>query len=113
LIVHLGDVGKFLVILLLILQLTASGGTFPNELVPKFFVNINPYMPMTYAIYALKEPISGHNSSFLNQNIIILAVIMVVFLVASLLLTGRKNAKSLDEVESAFVHNRETKTAEV
>lgn len=113
LIVHLGDVGKFLVILLLILQLTASGGTFPNELVPKFFSSINPYMPMTYAIYALKEAISGHNSSFLNQNIIILAVIMVVFLVASLWLTGRKKAKSLDDIESEFVHKRENHAAEV
>ncbi len=113
LIVHLGDVGKFLVILLLILQLTASGGTFPNELVPKFFSSINPYMPMTYAIYALKEAISGHNNSFLNQNIIVLAVIMVVFLVASLWLTGRKKAKSLDDIESEFVHNRENHAAEV
>lgn len=112
LIVHLGDIGKFLVILLLILQLTASGGTFPNELVPKFFNMINPFMPMTYAIYALKETISGHNSGFLSQNIIILAVIMVVFLVASLLLTGNKKAKSLDEIENKFVHKREGTSAE-
>ncbi|MDF2988189.1 MAG: hypothetical protein K0R50_3699 [Eubacterium sp.] len=112
LIVHLGDVGKFLVILLLILQLTASGGTFPNELVPEFFNVINPYMPMTYAIYALKETISGHNTGFLNQNIAVLAVIMVIFLVASLLLTGRKKAKSIDDIESEFVHNRETQSLE-
>ncbi len=112
LIVHLGDIGKFLVILLLILQLTASGGTFPNELVPKFFNVINPFMPMTYAIYALKETISGQNAGFLNQNIAVLAVIMVVFLVASLLLTGRKKTKSIDEIESEFVHNRETQSLE-
>lgn len=112
LIVHLGDIGKFLVILLLILQLTASGGTFPNELVPDFFNAINPFMPMTYAIYALKETISGHNNAFLMQNIIVLAGIMLVFLVASLLLTGNKKAKSIDEIESEFVQKREHNAAE-
>lgn len=112
LIVNLGDVGKFLVLLLLILQLTASGGTFPNELVPKFFNVINPFMPMTYAIYALKETISGHNAGFLNQNIAVLAGIIVVFLLASLFLSGRKKAKSLDEIESEFVHKRESQTIE-
>jgi len=112
LIVHLGDVGKFLVILLLILQLTSSGGTFPNELVPKFFTVINQFMPMTYSIYALKETISGHNSAFLNQNIMVLAIIMVIFLVASLLLTGRKKARSIDDIESDFVHKRESNAFE-
>lgn len=110
LIVHLGDVGKFLVILLLIFQLTSSGGTFPNELVPKFFNAINQFMPMTYSIYALKETISGHNSAFLNQNMLVLTIIMVVFLIASLLLAGRKKAKSLDDIESEFVHKREGTT---
>jgi hypothetical protein len=38
---------------------------------------------------------------------------MVVFLVASLLLTGRKKAKSLDEIENEFVHKRENTAAEV
>lgn len=107
LIVNLGDVGKFLAMLLLILQLTASGGTFPNELVPKFFNDINAYMPMTYAIYALKEVISGRNYDFLYQNMLILGGIMLVFLLASLLLTGNKSAKSIDEVESEYVHKRE------
>lgn len=103
LIVNLGDVGKFLAMLLLILQLTASGGTFPNELVPKFFNVINPFMPMTYSIYALKETISGGNNNFMIKNIIVLAVIMVVFLLASLLLTGNKSATAIDEIENADV----------
>ncbi len=107
LIVHLGDVGKFFTILLLILQLTSSGGTFPNELIPGFFKTINPFMPMTYSVYALKETISGNNSNFLNQNILIIAVIMVVFLVASLLLSGRKKARLADDEGSEFIPKNE------
>ncbi|MDP4182743.1 MAG: YhgE/Pip family protein, partial [Bacillota bacterium] len=110
LIVHLGDIGKFVVIMLLILQLTSSGGTFPNELVPKFFNVINGAMPMTYSIYALKETISGSTGSFLNYNVMVLAVTMIIFLAASLFLTGRKKAKSIDEIESEIVHRRESST---
>jgi putative membrane protein len=112
LIVNLGDVGKFLAMLMLILQLTSSGGTFPNELVPKFFNMINAYMPMTYSIYALKEVISGGNGTFLLQNILILAGILVVFLLASLLLTGNKTARSIDDVESEYIQKREKASAE-
>ncbi len=107
LIVNLKDVGKFLAMVLLILQLTASGGTFPNELVPKFFNIINPFMPMTYSIYGLKETISGCNYGFLYQNILIIAAITVVFMVASLLISGNKHFKSIDEAESEIVHKRE------
>ena len=48
LIVYVGEIGKFLTILLLILQLTACGGTFPMELVPKFFNVISPFT--SYAV---------------------------------------------------------------
>lgn len=55
LIENFGDVGKFLCILLLVLQLATSGGTFPIETVPKFFQSIYPYMPMNYTIRLIKE----------------------------------------------------------
>ena len=45
--VNLKDAGKFLSMLLLILQLTSCGGTFPMETVPKFFQVLYPYMPKT------------------------------------------------------------------
>ncbi len=113
LIVNLKDIGKFLAMVLLILQLTASGGTFPNELVPKFFNIINPFMPMTYSIYSLKETISGCNYGFLYQNMLVLAGITVVFLVASLILSANKHSKSIDEIESELIHEREQLSADL
>jgi putative membrane protein len=45
--------GRFLAMLLLVLQLGASGGTFPIQTSPGFFQAINPFLPMTYSILAL------------------------------------------------------------
>lgn len=81
LIVHLADVGKFVAILLLILQLTACGGTFPMELVPRFFQVINPAMPMTYSVDILREVISGIDYSNFYANLGVLSGITIAFLV--------------------------------
>ncbi|MBQ9011953.1 MAG: YhgE/Pip domain-containing protein, partial [Bacilli bacterium] len=47
---NFGDVGKFIAIVLLVVQLAACGGTFPLEVEPNFFRVISPYMPMTYSV---------------------------------------------------------------
>lgn len=54
-----GDVGKALSIVLLVLQIAGSGGTYPIELLPKFFQYINPYLPFTYAISLIRETLGG------------------------------------------------------
>jgi len=48
----LGTSGKFFALILLILQLTSSGGTYPVEVAPKFFQTIAPYLPMIYSVDA-------------------------------------------------------------
>lgn len=87
LIVNLGEVGKFAAIVLLILQLTACGGTFPMELVPAFFNKISWAMPMTYSVNSLKEVISGLDYGFLSGNLAVLGGIIVVFFCMSALLS--------------------------
>ncbi|ACL76308.1 YhgE/Pip domain-containing protein [Ruminiclostridium cellulolyticum] len=87
LLVQLRDVGKFLAILLLILQLTSCGGTFPMELVPRFFNVLNPFMPMTYSVNALREVIAGINNGFLAQNLIVLVTVMIGFLILNLVVS--------------------------
>jgi putative membrane protein len=87
LIVNLGEVGKFTAIVLLILQLTACGGTFPMELVPGFFNKISPVMPMTYSVNSLKEVISGVDYGFLYSNLAVLAGITIAFFAISALVS--------------------------
>ncbi len=54
-----GNVGKALAIIILVLQITATGGVFPVEILPKFFQIIHPYLPLTYSIGALREVVAG------------------------------------------------------
>lgn len=51
--------GRFIALLLLVLQLGGSGGTFPLQLSNEFFRAINPYMPMTYSILGFRQSISS------------------------------------------------------
>lgn len=74
------NVGKFLAIALLILQLTSCGGTFPMETVPTIYQWLYPFMPMTYSVGLLKEAISGTNDATLIRNNV---VILLVFLLVS------------------------------
>src|SRR5699024_156280 len=54
-----GDVGKAMVIVLLVLQIAGAGGTYPVVLLPEFFQAINPFLPFTYAIDLMREAVGG------------------------------------------------------
>lgn len=54
-----GDIGKATVIVLLVLQIAGSGGTYPVVLLPDFFQMINPFLPFTYAIDLMREAVGG------------------------------------------------------
>ena len=78
--------GRFLAMLLLVLQLGASGGTFPIQTSPGFFQVINPFLPMTYSILALRQAISGGLPiSIFNQSMWILVIISSLAIGALLL----------------------------
>ncbi len=79
LITNFKDIGKFIALILLVLQLAASGGTFPIETVTKGFRWMNNYLPMTYSINLLKEPLVNVNNSLLTNSLVVLVVILIVF----------------------------------
>ena len=84
----LGQVGRILSIVLLLLQLTACAGTFPLELVPTFFKVLNPLMPFTYYISGLREAIAGVNYAVFLKNSTVLIMVMICFLIVSVLMKG-------------------------
>ncbi|NJP37552.1 YhgE/Pip domain-containing protein [Alkalicoccus luteus] len=69
----LGNIGKALAIVLLVLQLSGGGGTFPIEVTPSFFQTIHPFLPFTYAIDLLREAVGGIVWSAAGFSLIILA----------------------------------------
>ena len=79
LIVHFDDIGKFFGILFLVLQLAASGGTFPIETVPNIFRNIYNFMPMKYSIALIKQSVVKIDANILGKNLIVIIAIIIVF----------------------------------
>lgn len=78
LIMNFGEIGKFVALILLVLQLASSGGTFPVQIIDKNFQAISSYMPMTYTIKLVKESLILEKEGEAVNNIIILSIIMLV-----------------------------------
>lgn len=95
-----GNVGKVMGIILLVLQVAGSGGTFPIQMTPKFFQAINPFLPFTYAISFAREAIGGVVTSVLIKDIIILSIYLVVFLLIGILFK-----KPLNKLLEGFVES--------
>ena len=55
---NFGDIGKFVALIILVLQLAASGGTFPVETISKGFQCVTGILPMTYTIKLTKLSIN-------------------------------------------------------
>jgi len=96
-----GDPGRFIAIVVLILQLTTSAGTFPLELIPSPLQVFNKLLPMTYTVQAFKSSISTGDTSFLMQNYGVLAGFLVAFLAITfgyfMLLHNKRYSKIAEE----------------
>ncbi len=79
LVATMNNPGRFIAVILLILQLTGAAGTFPIELIPGWLQHVSPFLPMTYSIAGLRDIISGGNFSELGTYAAILAAVAVVF----------------------------------
>jgi putative membrane protein len=93
LMVHLKSAGKLLSVVLLILQLTSCGGTFPMETVPKIFNVLFPYMPMTYSVALFKQSITDTDGHEVLYNGGILIAILIVFMSLTIILSVFKNRR--------------------
>jgi putative membrane protein len=80
----LDNPGRFLAIIILVLQLTSSAGTYPIELSPSLLQTINHFMPMTYAVSGFRAIISTGNFSFMWRNIGFESIFFIGFLALTL-----------------------------
>ncbi len=90
----LGNAGKSLAIIILVLQITATAGIYPVQLLPPFFQAIHPYLPLTYAIGALREVIGGIIWSSYWYNILILAIFPALTFVMTLIIKEKLNKRA-------------------
>ena len=71
-------IGAFFSLILLLLQLASSAGTYPLALTNDFFRAINPWLPMSYSVLGLRQTISMTGN--IHHQVIFLAVILVLFI---------------------------------
>ncbi|MDM5454779.1 YhgE/Pip domain-containing protein [Peribacillus simplex] len=76
----LGNVGKGISVVLMVLQISGSGGTFPIQVTPPFFQHINPFLPFTYAVGLLRESVGGITWSVAGKDIFILFLYLIITL---------------------------------
>ena len=82
--VSFGDVGKAAVVVIVVLQIAGSSGTYPIELLPEFFQRVYIFFPFPYAINAMRECISGIYEYDLLIYILKLSIFIIVGLVIGL-----------------------------
>ncbi|WP_096225886.1 YhgE/Pip domain-containing protein [Geobacillus sp. FJAT-46040] len=97
-----GDPGRFIAIVVLILQLTTSAGTYPLELIPRLLQHFNAWLPMTYSVLGLKAVISSGDFSFMWENIGKLLLFVVAMMMGTLVyLTIQHRRQFATAVEQA------------
>jgi len=81
-----GDVGKAMAIVLLVLQISSSGGTYPVVLLPEFFQKVSPFLPFTYAVDLMREAVGGIIWVRSLNDIFLLSLFGVIFVLVGLFL---------------------------
>ena len=76
-------IGAFFSLILLLLQLASSAGTYPLALTNDFFRAINPWLPMSYSVSGLRQTMSMTGN--IHHQVIFLAVILVLFICLGML----------------------------
>ena len=82
--------GRVVSLVLLMLQLSSSGGTYPVETTPVFFQALHPFMPASYVVTGLRELITGGIDSRLWVSVAVLAVMLVGSIAISAWSAGRQ-----------------------
>lgn len=96
--------GRFVAMVLLMLQLGGAGGTFPMQVTMKFYNVIHWYLPMTYSILGLRNGISGglgaHYVAFCNSVLLAITIVFVILLLVSMIYLQRHHYAGKSELDN-------------
>ncbi|WP_270312333.1 YhgE/Pip domain-containing protein [Ligilactobacillus agilis] len=97
--------GRFLCMILLVVQLGASGGSFPIEITKGlggFFQAVNPYLPMTYSIYGFRQALTsglGASQMITSYSVSLLFLVISLGLLYVAMVVVRPNVEYVEEVD--------------
>lgn len=98
----LGTPGSALLLVLLILQLASTGGTYPAEVLPGFFQALHPFMPMSYSIEAFRNAISGGLDQRFWVPVVVLMGVGAVALALDVLVVRRRRRFRMKDLHPAL-----------
>ena len=104
--VSFGDIGKAISVILLVIQVAGTGGTFPIEVAPTFFRVIYPLLPFTHSMAAMRETVGGMYGMDYWADLIKLSVFLILSLIVGLVLRKpiiRLNDKFSEKLEETKV----------
>ncbi|SDW00879.1 putative membrane protein [Marininema mesophilum] len=97
--------GRLLAVIVLILQLISSGGTFPIELTPGPIQIIHPFLPMTYGVNGLRDVIALDNPTGIRNSFLVLVAFWLATLIGWISLQRKqfspKDLNKPDRLESS------------
>lgn len=96
--ISFGKIGQALSIVIMVLQVAGSGGTFPIELLPRPFQILQPFMPFYPAMNAVRETIGGFYKTDYIKYILILLCHMIIPLILGLVLS-KQTSKIKEKLE--------------
>ena len=99
----LGAAGRIAALVLLMLQLTSSGGTYPVQTSPGFFQAVHPLLPMTYVVDAVRHAIDGGPSAPVIHGALLLVAYGLGALTLTVLVAHRSRRMSLADLHPELV----------
>lgn len=97
-----GAVGKLISIVVLMLQLTSAGGTFPTQMIPSFFQALNPFLPMSYVVSGLRQTISGADMTAASHNAAALLTFGMIALAITTFAAWRKQTFTMERLHPSL-----------
>ena len=75
----IGNIGKAISLIFLVIQIAASGGLYPIQVMSEFFKRIYPFLPFKYAIGSMREAVAGITPELLTRDIKFLLIFFIIF----------------------------------
>ncbi|KNC20226.1 hypothetical protein AC792_01815 [Arthrobacter sp. RIT-PI-e] len=102
LVAYFGGVGRLVALVLLMLQLTSAGGTYPVATSPGFFQFLSPLLPMTHAVTGLRHLIAGGDLGVVWVSAAELMVFFVLAAALSLYASHRNRTWSMERLHPSL-----------
>lgn len=79
----LNRIGSFVMLVFMVVQLGAAGGTYPLDMAPHFYTVLHKYMPFSYTVEAFRHTLSMDGQ--IGRDVAVFAGILIVSTLATIL----------------------------